>query len=224
MKVYKYKVSKYYESDIWGVVSSKGKINKSFIYFRDLFLKKRKQKESIFNISKGALRRRKRKKIYGRLLYMKQRLYMFYGGFQEKKIRRKFNCWKLSRDSNTTLSFFSETEMRLDVLLYRSNFSVNIFHSKDLIKKKLILVNREVISDPNYYLRIGDIVEVLGKRELYFWLFSSIKRGTLITNYVKHIEVCYSTMSFMVWDYPRKVSFLFKLNKDFFNFYYYSKL
>jgi hypothetical protein len=70
MKVKKYKVSKHYECDIWGDIISKGKINKSFFYFKSLLLKERRKKKSIFHLGPLTLNKRRRKKVYGRILFI----------------------------------------------------------------------------------------------------------------------------------------------------------
>jgi len=57
---------------------------------------------------------------------------------------------KMSNILNRYLFFFKELGIRLDYILYKSCFVINIKQSKQLIKHGHIKVNNSIITNPTY--------------------------------------------------------------------------
>ena len=53
-------------------------------------------------------------------------------------------------------------ESRLDVFLFRLGFFPSIFHAKQVISHKHILVNNIIVSHGNYQLKAGDFIKYNG--------------------------------------------------------------
>lgn len=225
MKLKKYKVLKYYESDLWGTVSSKKKINKSFFYFKELLFKKRWKRTSIFDLGIQRKGFKKKKKMYGRLLFMKQRLFLYYGGIKKRYYRTWLKYFSKDKFLNSSNEFIIKLESQLDITLLKSNFVVSIYESRDFIKKGFFSVNKEVVKDPRYKLKVGDLIEVVEscKGDVYRNIIRSLICGGILHSYPCHLEVSYSDMIIYYISRPKKLAYLFKFNKDFLSTYNFGK-
>lgn len=95
----------------------------------------------------------------------RKKLKLFYGSLSTKQLL------KTSTQASRYPGYFSKNllsllERRLDVILYRSNFTQNIIHARQLIVHKKIFVNQVIVDSPSYLVTPGDIISVEQKTSL----------------------------------------------------------
>lgn len=219
MKLKKSLMCKKYEVDIWGEVSRKGKNNRYLENFTKFFAK-RFVKKKIFTLKPEISEKSKikRKKIFKRLLFMKKSLLMFYHNERNYHYKRRYNRLFSYFYKNRSELLLFEYESRLDVVLYRVGFALNIFNSSDLIRKGYIKVNKKIILNKNFLLKSGDIVEIIeSEKENKFINFKRrLKNKNYLFSFPKHIEVFYDSMCLFFLAKPLKISYLFNIEKNFF--------
>lgn len=101
-----------------------------------------------------------------------KKLKIFYGLTSTKQLLKIANK-ALKYPGYFSMNFLALLERRLDIILYRSNFTKSIIHARQLISHKKIKVNNKIISIPSYQVQIGDIISVDSKTQNE--LVSSIK-------------------------------------------------
>lgn len=125
-----------------------------------------KVKSKKWNLFKKRLRYRKeikpekRKKFFQKRLFEKQQFQNFYGCLQNYKLKNILQ--KLSQKKsqiNIFQNFLILLESRLDINLVRLKLVKTIFQSKQLINHKKIKVNNNIITQPNFLLKKGDIIK-----------------------------------------------------------------
>lgn len=88
-----------------------------------------------------------------------KKISIFYGGLTKKQLT-KIVIQATFYKGQVTKNILSILERRLDVVLFRSNFTKNVVSSRQLITHKKILVNNKYITSPSYMVRPGDIISV----------------------------------------------------------------
>lgn len=88
-----------------------------------------------------------------------KKISIFYGGLTKKQLT-KIVTQATSYKGQVTKNILSLLERRLDVVLFRSNFTKNVVSSRQLITHKKILINNKYMTSPSYMLRPGDIISV----------------------------------------------------------------
>ena len=82
----------------------------------------------------------------------RQLIKMFYGNLLTGYINKLSK--KYSKD------FFFKLESRIDIILYRSNFSISIFLARKLIQQGFVFVNNKKITRYSSYIKEGDVVSL----------------------------------------------------------------
>ena len=119
--------------------------------------------------------------LYKYLLNLKRKLLVFYSyNLRYKFIKRLYNQNKFKGSfinnltnkynnifpneniCNSFLQFIYKLETILLIVVYRSNFIQSINLCKKYIKFGKVLVNNKVIKNPNYLIKVGDIIEYTG--------------------------------------------------------------
>ena len=91
-------------------------------------------------------------------LQEKQNLKINYG-ISEKKLSKYFTTFKKSNNINK-LRPLQLIESRLDCILYRANFTLNIRQAKQIINHKQILINNKNINISSYICKSGDLITI----------------------------------------------------------------
>ena len=190
-------------------------IKRSRRLFRNVWLVKKRtnrQKRLHRKIQRNSYRRRASE--YFLKLRAKQYMSYFYGHMNWKAIYRRVP------GAPQLASFFHALETRLDVILYRMKISPNLSFIKQLISHNKVLVNDQVVSVRNFYVKPGDIVSFqpptaialqksLFKRLKQFKTKYRRKRIAIALDFKQkapHLEVNLKTMSAVLCTKPRFVS------------------
>jgi len=91
-------------------------------------------------------------------LQEKQKLKYNYG-ISEKKLSRYFITFKNKKNGNK-IRPLQLIESRLDCVLYRANFTLNIRQAKQIISHKQILINNKNINISSYICKSGDLITI----------------------------------------------------------------
>lgn len=158
----KNKICRKYSQDIWGNLIKKKKINKVVKYLLQLKQEKwLRIQPFVLNItSKKPLKQRRPRSRFCKNLDTIKKLTFFCGGIRKKKLKQIIN----NAEKNSGLfieNFFYLIELRLVLIVYRMNFCQTILEAMQYIYAGYILVNKEIIKQINYTVKIGDIVEII---------------------------------------------------------------
>lgn len=210
-----------YDLDLWNKVLFSDKLSNLSLFF----IKKRRARQDMSKNFSTFLRvdlsrtmtRRKRISSFGKLLETRKKLCFFYGGLNKAAYRR-LNHRAFNMSGSYSENMLLLLESRLCVVVHRMNFSNTIMGSIHLILSGNILVNKEVIVNPNHIVRLGDIIEVNPcLKKLIFTNMISIlpKRATLL---LKFYEINYNALCGMLIKRPKlkEVPFSFRLSDKFF--------
>ena len=96
---------------------------------------------------------------FGDQLIKKQMFKAYYGYLKEKQFK-KIVKKTMKIKGNVSENLVINLESRLDSFIYRANFVKSIFHAKQVISHKHILVNNEIVNVSSYILSPQDIIKV----------------------------------------------------------------
>ena len=85
----------------------------------------------------------------------KQEIKSFYGGISESTFQKYKK--KNKRTKNLLINIF---ETRLDVIVFKLNWAMSIYHAKQLINHGYILINGKVVKTPSYILQPNDLIKI----------------------------------------------------------------
>lgn len=98
---------------------------------------------------------------YRTILHIYKRFKLFYGIFHKNSVKKIIKEIRKKRTEKYLKQFFYEvTERRLDAVIYRSKFSYTIKSAKQLIKQGNVKVNGNIITNPSFPLRKGDLIQM----------------------------------------------------------------
>ncbi len=100
----------------------------------------------------------KRRSPFGKKLVEKQRLRIHYA-MEEKQM---FILMKKAKQMQGSIidSMANLLETRLPTIVYRSGFAKTIFLARQMVSHGHVLVNGKRVNICNYYVKLGDIVEI----------------------------------------------------------------
>jgi small subunit ribosomal protein S4 len=110
---------------------------------------------------------------YARRLNAKQKIKAHYGRITETQLRNTFELAKKTH-GNSADNFISLLERRLDVVVYRLNFTSTIFAARQLVSHKHITVNGRVVNIGSYRVKPGDVVGLTSKAQEIKFISDSI--------------------------------------------------
>ncbi len=129
---------------------------------------------------------------YGLHLKAKQRIKAHYGRVKEKQLVNIFNLAKRKK-GNTGDNFISLLESRIDVVVYRLNFSPTIFSARQIVTHKHIKINGKVINTPSQRLKVGDIIELTDKAKNILNVAEALQKlSRSVPNYLELDKDSYS--------------------------------
>lgn len=141
-----------------------------------------------FEFAKKSLQRKKASEFKLQLKERKK-LSLFYGSLSKKQISQIVNESFLFKghDSKKILSLL---EQRLDVTLYRSNFTKNITIARQYISHKKILVNNKCVTLPSYKLKPGDIISIVPQKltKIGSTILEDVRKNISIGNSISLLE------------------------------------
>lgn len=105
------------------------------------------------------LKPEKRKSFFNKRFLETQKLKFFYGCLSEYQLKNYFKkVNKKKNKGNLFQKLLVLLESCLDITLVRLRVAKTIFEAKQLINHKKIKVNDQIINQPKYTLRQGDII------------------------------------------------------------------
>ena len=123
------------------------------------FKYKNNWKNKIYLQRKIRFKPEKKKYFFQKRFIEKQKLKFFYGCLYEYQIK---NYFKKLNKKKKKIHFFKKfltiLESCLDITIVRLRIVKNIFQAKQLINHKKIRVNDQIVNQPKYLLKEGDII------------------------------------------------------------------
>ena len=146
-------------------------------------------------------------------MMQRQLFKLFYGGLSAKYLKTLF---KTSIKSNIKNDFISKMESRLDVILYRSHFSVSIRNARQLILHGHIYINNKIMTSYSYLLKKSDRIGVKTtirkhiQQNIMFSNYWPLPLSYLTINY-RTLEIYYSNSP---KEYPTSIYYPFWLDSN----------
>ena len=156
------------------------------------------KKQSFLNI----LNKKKFNLFYGSLLksYIKKQIFIF--------IKKQKFLYQNSINSN--FFFLSLFEKRLDVLIYRANFTLSILSAKQIISHNKVKVNNKIIGSCSYLVKNGDFIKL--NLKTFFLIKSFIFRSVIWPKVPKYLKVNYKTLQVFYLEKLEYFNHLFTFN------------
>ena len=140
----------------------------------------------------------KRKSRFTKYFYHRMQFRLFYGCLKTKYIKKAI---MLSKKKNKISYFIYLMELRLDVIIYRLNFTATIREARQLVLHGRVKVNDLIIKNPSYALRLNDLLN-FKKSSVYFLkkkIYKNIKQGNFIISSIpNYLEYSYKNLNFKV--------------------------
>ena len=165
----KNKLCRKYAQDIWGLFIKQRKPNKVVEYLVNLKKQYRSRKNPFF-LDITAPIPLKQRRVYSRFsknLDTLKKLGFFSGGLRRKKFKQMVKIAK-AKPSKSLEIFYYLIELRLVVIVYRMNFCQTILEAIQYIYAGYILINKEIIKNPNHIAKVGDIIEIINYKRKAF--------------------------------------------------------
>ena len=145
------------------------------------------------------------KKNFLNNLLTKQRLSLFYGKLQNKKIKKLILSAKSKKKEKLMASelFVNSLENRIDTILYRSHFVCSIREARLLIQHKHVFINSKVVTCSSCLLHKGDILTLSNKGSKLAQL--NVYKSNLWPLPPEFLQINYKTF---------QISFLDNINKS----------
>lgn len=162
------------------------------------FYKRFKIKDQFqLSVSKFAGRGNSFQKKFRNNLYERKTFSLFYGKLKKKYLKKHILKSVTSNNMDfryKTLQFF---ESRLDVVLYRVNFSLSIKGSSQLILHGHVLVNGTPVTTKSYILKPNDLIEIKRDLKSRNLIKKNLDRSNFWPIPPKHLLVNYKTLQIM---------------------------
>ena len=180
------------------------------------FYRRFKLKDSFkLTVTKFASKGNSFQKNFRNFLYKKKNFSLYYGGLKRKYFKKHFNIVNKAKQQKITnfnnfkqnlLEFF---ESRLDVILYRTKFSLSVKSARQLIKHGHILVNKRVIKSYSYILTTDDLIEVNYNIKSRNLIKKNIDKSNFWPIPPKYLMVNYNSLQ-IIFLYTKSSNFLSK--------------
>ena len=101
--------------------------------------------------------------------------------FKKKSIKKqnKLNIYIMNYLNKNSFNILNTFEFKLYNILIKSHFFNNINDSIFFIKKGYILINNNIIVDPNYKIKLYDFIKLLDKTNYYLYYRNSLNNAIL---------------------------------------------
>jgi ribosomal protein S4 len=129
------------------------------------------------------------RRSYKKALLCKQQTSAFFSTFSKKDLRNIFSS-KLGIKSACDL-----LEMRLDMVLFRSNLVKTLHQARWCITSGFISVNNTPVRTINYKLNVGDLVRIKHKEKFFF-------NSRVFSPSSDYLEVNFDILSVVIVNYP----------------------
>jgi hypothetical protein len=174
---YRIKMYSYYKKDLWGFLRLKRLYKYKRVIYSILRLKKRFYGIMLYKIYQGIKFFNKKYRYRGNLYLVKKRLKLFYGHLKDKYIGKLGSLVK-RKYGELINYFYALLERRVDVLLYRSYYSLTVRLARNYILQKQVYCNKILVKNFSKYIYIGDylyICKILNGMDYFFFRYGYSK-------------------------------------------------
>jgi len=148
-------------------------------------------------------------------------LRLFYTNIKRKQLNNIFKKSKKSKyPLKVTDKLYCLLESRLDMIIFRSLFSISVPHARQIIKHGFVKVNDHKITHTNYTLKVGDMVSIDDKKlefcsEFIYLNFTKNNNYSLF-HYPKYLEIDYNNLRIILIQEPKEndIYYPFHFNKE----------
>ena len=155
------------------------------------------------------------KKRYKNTLQATKKFKLLYGGLSSKHIKKLVKIALNKKYRKINPLFLELFESRLDIVLYRSKFSLSVRNARQLILHGKVLVNDKPIKIKSYLLKSGDLITINSK---YFKLIeASIQQSDIWPIPPKHLTINYKTLQILFGTFKNtnlSLNFSYHLNLE----------
>lgn len=113
--------------------------------------------QNLYRVSKFPTKGLSYRKNFRNSLISSKRFTFYYGGMLKKNLKKTIKLTK------NVVDFIINFEKRIDCVIYRAKFCNSMRSSRQLISHGKVLVNKQVIKNSSYKLKMGDIVSIVPK-------------------------------------------------------------
>ena len=186
-------------------------------YERQLkFYKRFKLKDSFkLTVTKFASKGNSFQKNYRNFLHKKKIFNLSYGGLKQKYFKKHFNVinrakkQKISNFNTLKHNLLKFFESRLDIILYRAKFSLNVKSARQLIKHGHILVNNRTIKSYSYTLKTNDLIKINYNIKSRNLIKKNIDKSNFWPIPPKYLIINYNSLQ-IIFVYDKNSNFLSK--------------
>jgi ribosomal protein S4 len=169
------KTYSYYRADIWGFLRLKRLYKYKKIIYSIMRHKAKFHGVMLYKVYHGIKFFNKEFGYFSNLIFTKKRLKFFYGLLRDKYIG-KLGRLALGGKRRAIDFFYSLLERRIDVLLYRSFFSITVRQARSYVLNKLVFINNILVKYYGCFLLVGDILQVnLQPCHPFFFVYAKVK-------------------------------------------------
>ena len=128
----------------------------------------------------------------------KKRFNLFYGNLLKKYIKKQtylfFKKQKFLYQNSVNLNsfFLSLFEKRLDILIYRINFTSSVLNARKIIVNNQVVVNNKIIDCCSYLVKKGDFIQL--NLKIFFLIESFINKSLIWPKTPNYLKVNYKTL------------------------------
>jgi ribosomal protein S4 len=132
---------------------------------------------------------------------------LFYGGLKKRYLKNSIlKCIKTKNYVNSNLTdyrhvIFRFFESRLDTVIHRANFSLNIQGASQLILHGHVYVNGKPVKTKSYRLKPNDLVEIAPNSKSRILVNENINKSNFWPLPPKHLLINYKTLQ-ILFVYP----------------------
>lgn len=156
---YLIKTYAYYRKDLWGFLRMKRLYRYKKIIYNLLRYKKKFYGLILYKVYGGIKFTNKDYRYRAHLFFTKKRLKLFYGSLKDTYLG-KLGTFVKGKNGVLINYFYSLLERRLDVLLYRSLYTITVRSGHKFIDSKLVYVNNSFVKYYGTIIYVGDLVRL----------------------------------------------------------------
>ena len=148
---------------------------------------------SKFTSRGNSFQRKFRNNLHERKLFS-----LFYGGLKKKYLKKTIYRKGFTKNSTDfRQNILRVFESRLDVVLFRSKFSLSIKGASQLILHSHVLVNGNVVRNKSYILKTNDVIEIAKTTKSRALIKNNLDRSNFWPIPPKHLLINYKTLQIL---------------------------
>lgn len=183
---------------------------------RNLFVKSVKQ--GFYSVSTIAKRKTSYKKRYKSILESLKKFKIIYGNMKRKTLKNeilKGKKRKLIEENSKFFNIINSCERRLDVILCRARFCLNLRTARQIILHGKIFLNNASISSYSLKLKKGDIINIKEdyKKHIVKELMYNQQKNNFFSYPPENLIINYKTLQ-IVYTNKKNGDFFNSLNND----------